>query len=666
MSLPSADARLRWLESVVLSGCAPDGARVPRVSIVVNTLDRAPYLRRLLASFAHLDYPEFEVVVVNGPSTDGTEAVLDEFAGRIKVVRCPEGNLSRSRNLGIMAAAGEIVVFIDDDALPGRREWLAALVAGLAVDPRAAGVGGSVLHRDTGEYEFDGGATSDYGLQAFTQRELAGLRVPLDGHRWARRVPGGNCAFRRAVLVDLGGFDETFTYYLDETDLCLRAARAGHDIQHDRIGFIRHYNAPGLRRGTRGPDWRAIARSDTYYALKNGADPLPRRLVETLRLAPRKHFFAHVKRHARERHRGLARWFLYVGWAAGVAAGLWRGCFARRQTPLGPATSPPFVRFPRAEPARRLRVGLLSRATQDDLATYTHELAHGLHALGHEVHVFTERRERLCHEGLNLFVHGVMPEVLPVLSGLPLTDRALRWSLAATERVQALAADGVHLDLIECPARSEAAAVRRTRSVPVVVRLDVPSERAGDPTVMARDREASAHLERWLIAAADAVSDSPHVTADRVAAFYLSVLDQVGDRYRPAPRADPQGVYDLADTERVQLAGPWEIRHGKTGRRYGVSGVPGSSVELTVPAGCGLSVRFLGHPWAGVVSMSGARRRAYRDLYRPDPEEVHWELEPHERGEWRCRLALEAEANPLARGRALWLGEISLVPPRCS
>src|SRR5262245_43262145 len=88
-----------------------------RVSVVVNTINRAESLRRTLLSLLRLDYPEFEIVVVVGPSTDHTDAVVAEFAKTIKVARCEAANLSVSRNVGIRAASGEIVAFIDDDSV---------------------------------------------------------------------------------------------------------------------------------------------------------------------------------------------------------------------------------------------------------------------------------------------------------------------------------------------------------------------------------------------------------------------------------------------------------------------------------------------------------------------------------------------------------------------
>ena len=93
------------------------------VSIIVNTLNRADYLRKILESFCYLDYGHFEVIVVNGPSTDETDDLLIKWNEKIKIGECTEANLSMSRNIGIALAAGEFVAFIDDDAIP-EPEWL--------------------------------------------------------------------------------------------------------------------------------------------------------------------------------------------------------------------------------------------------------------------------------------------------------------------------------------------------------------------------------------------------------------------------------------------------------------------------------------------------------------------------------------------------------------
>jgi GT2 family glycosyltransferase len=328
-----------------------DPEALPPVSIVISTLDRAAYLRRLLAALEQLDYPAFEVVVVNGPSTDETDAVLAAHTGRIKVLRCPVRNLSRSRNIGVSHAAGEVVAFIDDDALPASPDWLRGLAAALAHAPDAGGVGGPVLIGDGDAWEFEGRVISDYGLMA-TPLDAARAGILVDGRRWVRGVQGNNCAFRRALLLVLGGFDEAFTYHFDESDVCVRASRAGHPVTLAPGSAVRHYRATSHnRRAAYDLDWAGIARADTYFALKNAADPLPRRLLRSLWLARRKYPFFQINQLYRQGRFGPATRLRFLGrWARGVLGGTWMGLARPRRTPLRPDILPPAPFLPFAQP----------------------------------------------------------------------------------------------------------------------------------------------------------------------------------------------------------------------------------------------------------------------------------------------------------------------------
>jgi len=329
------------------AGTPPAEAPLPRVSIVISTFDRAVWLEGLLPSLAALDYPAFEIVVVNGPSTDGTDALLARYAGRIKISRCPEANLSRSRNLGIAAAAGDVVVFIDDDAVPLDPSWLQHLVAPLAADPALGASGGPVLRGDGEDWEFQGRVASDYG-ELWEPFEAAALGVVGDGHRWVPCVQGNNCAFTRAALLAIGGFDESFTYYLDETDVCLRLARSGRSIVYAPRAIVRHYSAAAAHRRTwHDRNWDVMARSDTYFCLRHGADPLPVRVRRTFALARRKWPYQTIMRQYRQGHYGWRRLVRYLArWVRGMAAGLWLGLRRRRHTPLGPEHEPfPFLDY---------------------------------------------------------------------------------------------------------------------------------------------------------------------------------------------------------------------------------------------------------------------------------------------------------------------------------
>jgi glycosyltransferase involved in cell wall biosynthesis len=242
------------------------------VSVVINTYNRAESLRVTLAALEQLDTTDFEVVVVNGPSSDDTAEVLAGYAGRIKVGRCSRRNLAESRNIGIRLAAGEIVAFIDDDAYPDPA-WLDRLVAAYD-DPEVAAAGGPT-------FNFTG-----FGLQAwynFVDRFGNGsfdLQPGLASSGFAstpfgERIPyniGTNASFRRDALIDVGGFDEHYFYYLEESDLCCRLVARGLVVCQLDDGFVYHKFLPSWVRDSPDAvkDYYEVIKSKCYFALTHG------------------------------------------------------------------------------------------------------------------------------------------------------------------------------------------------------------------------------------------------------------------------------------------------------------------------------------------------------------------------------------------------------------
>lgn len=240
------------------------------VSVVINTYNRCESLRKTIEGLRGLDYTDVEVVIVNGPSTDGTAdflATLDD----VVVADCPARNLSWSRNVGIRAARGDVVAFIDDDAYPDP-SWLTDLVRAFA-DPEVGGAGGPV-------WDYTGGRLQ---LRYSVVNRFGDPRILFDANptqvsnhpraEWFAHTIGTNSAFRRAALVGIGGFDEEFEYYLDETDVCCRLVNAGWVVAELEDGFVYHKFLPSDVRGSdrvirnRWP----IVKNRCYFALKHGA-----------------------------------------------------------------------------------------------------------------------------------------------------------------------------------------------------------------------------------------------------------------------------------------------------------------------------------------------------------------------------------------------------------
>ena len=240
------------------------------VSVVVVSRGRPEALTLCLIGLGQLIHPNYEIVVVADPK--GVAAVSsDVWDGRIKTVAYDEPNISIARNLGIEMASGDVVAFIDDDAVP-EPTWLAALTAPFA-NPDVMAAGGFVRGRN-------GISLQWCAREAFSDGTAQALMVDTNEvsiHRGqpgrAIKTEGTNMAFRRPLLAELGGFDPAFRFYLDETDLNMRLARAGHLTAIVPLAQVHHgYAASARRRADRVPrDLFEIGASLGAFVLRHGA-----------------------------------------------------------------------------------------------------------------------------------------------------------------------------------------------------------------------------------------------------------------------------------------------------------------------------------------------------------------------------------------------------------
>lgn len=227
--------------------------QLPAVSVAVLSHRRRGALKRVLKNISRLDYPNFEVVVV-GDQQDLSAYDLPEWiAAQIRYRRFEEPGICRARNHAIRAAAGEIVAFIDDDALP-ERNWLTELVKPFG-DPMVATAGGMVLNGDGSGIEWFGGefdlTARESPLKPVPERIVRSASEQVEPCRYLS-IRGVNCAFRRPAVLQAGGFDEAIRYYLDETDLALRLAQAGWSTALTRRAEVRHRKLPNAARGRGG------------------------------------------------------------------------------------------------------------------------------------------------------------------------------------------------------------------------------------------------------------------------------------------------------------------------------------------------------------------------------------------------------------------------------
>jgi GT2 family glycosyltransferase len=201
-------------------------AAPPRVSVVVCSYNGGATLDQCLRSLLALDYPDYEVIVVDDGSTDDTRAVLARYPA-VRAVHQANCGLSTARNVGLRAATGALIAYTDSDCFADPH-WLTHLVAQFE-HTGAAAVGGPNL-------------TPEDGWLAGCVAAAPGQPTHvLESDQVAEHIPGCNMAFRREALEAINGFDPQYRKAGDDVDVCWRLQQAGHWITFAPGAFVWHH-----------------------------------------------------------------------------------------------------------------------------------------------------------------------------------------------------------------------------------------------------------------------------------------------------------------------------------------------------------------------------------------------------------------------------------------
>jgi glycosyltransferase involved in cell wall biosynthesis len=197
---------------------APLSEIAPKVSVIIPTYNSARFLPEALESVFSQNYADYEVIVVDDGSTDGTTAVLQPYAGRIRYLYQPNAGSAAARNTGLDMGRGEYIVFLDADdlLLPGKlREQAAFLEVRASI---GAVHSGWHLINEAGEH-----------LSCVEPWRWA---PTLDLETWLRFNPMcmGSMMFRQFWLESIGYFDPEFRQAQD-SEMLLRLLLQGCQIE---------------------------------------------------------------------------------------------------------------------------------------------------------------------------------------------------------------------------------------------------------------------------------------------------------------------------------------------------------------------------------------------------------------------------------------------------
>ena len=207
-------------------------AKWPKVSVVICSYNGSRTIRFCLEGVCAMQYSDYEVIVVDDGSTDALAEIVREYP--VKLIQSENKGLSNARNVGLEAASGEIVAYIDDDACP-TPYWLHFLVETFRTG-KFVGVGGPNI-----------APPGDADIADAVAHSPGGPIHVLLSDTEAEHIPGCNMAFLTKSLRAIGGFDPLFRIAGDDVDVCWRLQASGWHLGFSPAAVVWHKRRNSLR-----------------------------------------------------------------------------------------------------------------------------------------------------------------------------------------------------------------------------------------------------------------------------------------------------------------------------------------------------------------------------------------------------------------------------------
>ncbi|HIE14850.1 TPA: glycosyltransferase [Candidatus Bathyarchaeota archaeon] len=213
-----------------------------KVSIVVPVYNAERTIEKCLESLIKQSFPDYEIIIVDNGSNDGSFALIEEFIKahpkkKIRLIKEEKKGPSNARNRGIKDSSGDIVAFTDSDCVTDRK-WLEDIIKAFDNEEIGAVAGNIRGYKPSNLIE--------KFLSIFTLRGLKETQVVKAFSLIKGGFPTANLVVRRDVLVEIGGFNEEMEIYGEDYDLCARIYMEGYRIKYIDSAVIYHIHRNSL------------------------------------------------------------------------------------------------------------------------------------------------------------------------------------------------------------------------------------------------------------------------------------------------------------------------------------------------------------------------------------------------------------------------------------
>lgn len=226
-------------------------------SIIIVTWNGLHHLKKFLPSVCKTRYQDFEIIIADNASTDGTADWVSGEYPDVKITTFDANyGYTGGNNRAVPYADKEILLFLNND-VEVDEHWLKGINEAFEGDPAIAAVQPKIRayeHKEQFEYAGAAGGYLDRFGYPFCRGRILDHTEKDEGQyndkqdiSWAS---GAALAIRKEVFQDLKGFDEDFQFHMEEIDLCWRAINAGHRIVYTPDSVVFHLGGGSLPMGS--------------------------------------------------------------------------------------------------------------------------------------------------------------------------------------------------------------------------------------------------------------------------------------------------------------------------------------------------------------------------------------------------------------------------------
>lgn len=210
-----------------------------KVSIIIPEWNRIEEMKKCLGNIMKQNYLDYEVIVVDNGSTDGTKEMIKKDFPKVKIILLKKNvGAARARNIGILEAKGKYVWFLDSDAFPVSKSCLRNMIKILESEPTIGQLGGEIID---GKIRIPNSYRNQDGLFIFKENCLM---------EDVECINTSNCIMRKDLIEKVGGFDPDYFYGYEDNNVSFLIKKLGYRCVVDNSVLAVHERSLKSRAST--------------------------------------------------------------------------------------------------------------------------------------------------------------------------------------------------------------------------------------------------------------------------------------------------------------------------------------------------------------------------------------------------------------------------------